>query len=358
MKKIILIAFVISSLYVQSQTARTYSNEFLNIGVSARALSMGNAVVAQTSDVNAGYWNPAGLTKVNKQQISLMHAAYFANIAQFDYMAYAKPLNDKTSVGISLIRFGVDNIMNTTQLIDEQGNINYDRITYFSTGDYALNLSLGHKNLWKGLDVGATAKLIYRHIGNFASGYGFGFDIGAQYHLKKWQFGLMARDITTTFNYWHINQAAFDDIAQSVPGQNQEAPSKIELTLPKLQLGVNRIFHLKDHLDMRTEMDLNMRFFKTQSLISSDFASVNPALGFEFNYYKIAFLRLGVNNFQKEQYFDNQEVTFNPNAGLGFKYKGIAVDYALTNIGSSGFFSHVFSLQIDLDRFFNTKSKQ
>ena len=264
-------------------------------------------------------------------------------------------MNDKTSIGISLIRFGVDNIMNTTRLIDDQGNINYDRITYFSTGDYALNLSMGHKNLLKGLDVGATAKLIYRHIGNFASGYGFGFDIGAQYHLQKWQFGLMARDITTTFNYWHINKEAFDAIAQSIPGQNQEAPSKIELTLPKLQLGINRIFHLKDHLDMSTEMDINMRFFKMHSLISSDFASINPALGIEFNYYKTAFLRLGVNNFQKEQYFGNQEIRFQPNAGLGFKYKGIAVDYALTNIGSSGFFSHVFSLQIDLDRFFTKK---
>jgi len=355
MKKIIFIVFIVGGLYAQSQTARTYSNEFLNIGVSARALAMGNAVVAQTTDVTSGYWNPAGLSKVHNQQISLMHAAYFANIAQYDYIGFAKPLNDKTSVGVSLIRFGVDNIMNTTQLIDEQGNINYDRISYFSTGDYALNLSLGHQNLMEGLDVGATAKLIYRHIGNFASGYGFGFDIGAQYHLQNWQFGLMARDITTTFNYWRINQSAFDDIAQSIPGQNQEAPSKIELTLPKLQLGVNRIFHLKEHLDLSTEMDINMRFFKMHSLISSNFVSVNPALGVEVNYYKTAFLRLGVNNFQKEQYFDNQEVTFQPNAGLGFKYKGIAVDYALTNIGSSGFFSHVFSLQIDLDRFFNKK---
>jgi len=85
-----------------------------------------------------------------------------------------------------------------------------------------LNLSVGRKNIWKGFDVGATAKLIYRHIGQFASGYGFGFDIGAQYHHKKWKFGIMARDITTTFNYWTINDAEFDKIAKAIPNKNQD----------------------------------------------------------------------------------------------------------------------------------------
>ncbi len=352
MKKIILLSFISLAQLFYAQTGRHYSNEFLNIGVDARALALGNAVVANTNDVNAGYWNPAGLSQVKNKELSLMHAAYFANIAQYDYMAYAKNLNDKTGISVSLIRFGVDNIMNTTQLIDDQGNINYDRITYFSAADYALNFSIGRQNILKGLNVGATAKIIYRHIGDFASGYGFGFDLGAQYQLKKWQFGLMLRDITTTFNYWSVNQDAFDAIAQAVPGQNQSAPGNIELTLPKMQLGVARNFTLNNHLDLLAEMDFNARFFKMHTLISSDIISIDPALGLEFTYYKLAFVRLGVNNFRKEQFYDNETTKFQPNAGLGFKYKGISVSYALTNIGSDGFYSHVFSLQVNLDKFF------
>ena len=352
MKKYLSILIVLLSVnWGQAQTAKAYSNEFLNIGVDARALAMGNSVLATTQDVTSGYWNPAGLSNVKTQQVALMHAAYFANIAQYEYLGYAKALNEKTGVSLSLIRFGVDNIMNTTQLIDAQGNIDYDRISYFSSADYALNLSLGRKNLWKGLDVGLTTKLIYRHIGDFASGYGFGFDVGAQYHLNKWQFGFVARDITTTFNYWHINQDRFDEIAQTIPNQNQSAPNNIELTLPKFQLGVARNFHLKKDWDLLTEFDLHSRFYKMHSLISSDFISVDPSLGLEFTYSKMVFLRLGVNNFRKELFYEQENFAFQPNAGLGFKYKGISVDYALTNIASDGFFSHVFSLHINLDKF-------
>ena len=333
-----------------AQIAKPYSNEFLNIGIDARALAMGNAAIAQTSDVTAGYWNPASLYQVQNREIALMHAAYFANIAQFDYMAYGNKIDDKTGFSVSLIRFGVDNIMNTTQLIDGQGNINYDRITYFSSADYALNFSLGRKNLWKGLDLGITAKLIYRHIGDFASGYGFGFDVGAAYHPGKWNFGVVARDITTTFNYWSVNDDAFAEIQNAIPGQNQEKPDNIELTLPKLQLGVQRNFPLKNHWDLSAEFDINTRFYKTFALISSDAVSIDPALGLEFQYYKMAFIRLGINNLQQQTYFGEKQISFQPNAGLGFAYKGISLDYALTNIGSDGFFSHIFSLKINLDK--------
>ena len=355
MRTLGLFFFLLLEINLSGQTARHYSNEFLNIGVDARALGMGKAVIARSTDVTAGYWNPALLYQVQEQQIALMHAAYFANIAQYDYMGYAKPIDQNTSLSISLIRFGVDNIMNTTRLIDGEGNIDYDRITYFSTADYALNFSLGRKKVWKDLDLGLTAKIIYRHIGKFASGYGFGFDIAAAYQFKKWNLGLVIRDVTTTYNYWSINEDELESIKQSIPGQNQETPNSVELSLPKIQLGIHRNFHLKSHWELSAEIDLYSRFYRTSSIISSDALSIDPAIGLEFQYYKMAFLRLGVNNFQQEDFYGEKELSFQPNAGLGFKYKGISLNYALTNIGSDGFFSHVFSLKINLDRFLKPK---
>jgi len=82
----------------------------MNIGVDAAALGMSNAVVSQTADVNSGYWNPAGLVHLENNQLALMHSSYFANIANYNYIAYGMPLDNKSAVGISLIRFGVDDI--------------------------------------------------------------------------------------------------------------------------------------------------------------------------------------------------------------------------------------------------------
>ena len=56
-----------------------YSNEFLKIGVGARALGMANSFTASADDVTSGYWNPAGLTRMEDDlQFSVMHSEYFA----------------------------------------------------------------------------------------------------------------------------------------------------------------------------------------------------------------------------------------------------------------------------------------
>ncbi|MDH3381935.1 MAG: hypothetical protein OEL54_04475, partial [Flavobacteriaceae bacterium] len=126
MRKLLIVILFISQ-FVASQTTRKYSNEFLSIGVDAASFGMGKAVVATSQDVNSVYWNPAGLLGIEGNQASLMHAEYFAGIAKYDYAAYAFALDDQSAMGISLIRFGVDDILNTTELIDNQGNIDYNR---------------------------------------------------------------------------------------------------------------------------------------------------------------------------------------------------------------------------------------
>ncbi len=350
------ILFFVSALAI-SQTSRKYSNEFLNIGVDAAALGMSNAVVANANDVNSGYWNPAGLVNLKEKQASLMHSSYFANIANYDYAAFAMPLDTVSAVGVSLIRFGVDDILDTTQLIDDQGNVNYDRISLFSTADYGLTLSYSRRLPIKGLQYGVNAKVIRRIIGDFASAWGFGLDAGLQYEsAKNWKFGIMARDITTTYNAWNIDEEAFARIQNAVPGENQELPETTEITIPKLQIGVSKkySFGATKSYSLRTELDLNVRFAENNDIISSSFASINPALGFEFDYINMIYLRTGLGNFQNELQLDNSEdLTFQPSLGVGFNYKGIYVDYAFTDIGdqSVALYSNVFSLKLDFSIF-------
>lgn len=327
----------------------------MNIGVDAAALGMSNAVTSHTSDVNSGYWNPAGLLQLEDNQLALMHSSYFANIANYDYAAFAMPLDDRSAVGISLIRFAVDDILNTTQLIDEQGNINYDRISLFSTADYGLTFSYARELPVQGLNFGVNAKVIRRIIGDFASSWGFGLDAGIQFQTSNdWKFGLMARDITTTFNAWAIDEEEFEKIQGAVEGQNQELPESTEITIPKLQLGISKKFEFHHDYTLLTALDLIVRFEENNDIFSTSFASINPAFGFEFGYIDMIYLRGGVGNFQNELQLDNSEsLSFQPSFGVGFKYRGIHVDYAFTDIGdqSVALYSNVFSLKLDFSIF-------
>ena len=349
------IAFFLLTVLAYGQTTRKYSNEFMNIGVDAAALGMSNAVVSQTSDVNSGYWNPAGLVALEDSQMALMHSSYFANIANYNYAAFAMPLDNRSAVAISLIRFGVDDILDTTQLIDAQGNINYDRISLFSAADYGMTFSYARKIPLDGFSYGVNAKVIRRIIGDFASSWGFGLDLGIQFQSQNdWKFGIMARDITTTFNAWTFDKDKLADIKDAVAGQNQEVPEATELTIPKLQLGMSKKFIFHYDYSLVTALDLNVRFEQNNDVVSTSFASITPSLGFEFGYTDLVFLRAGIGNFQNELQLDNSEnLTFQPNFGVGFKYRGIAIDYAFTDIGdqSAALYSNVFSIKVDFSVF-------
>ena len=354
MKLKLFLLFISISLLSRAQAFRNYSNEFLTIGVDAQALGMSKAVVATTNDVNSSYWNPAGLVGIEDYQGSLMYADYFAGIANYNHAAFAMPIDKESALGISIIRFGVDDILNTTLLIDNQGNIDFNRISLFSAADYAFNVAYGRNLIFKDLKIGVNAKVVRRIIGDFAASWGFGFDAGLQFERNDWKFGLMVRDITTTFNSWAIDEEEFEAIRNAIPGQNQELPETTEITKPKVQFGVAKDWRIGRFFNLLTEVDLNIRFEETNDVISSGFASVDPAVGLQLDYESIAFLRLGVGNFQNQTEFDgSQSLSVQPNFGLGFKYRGIQIDYALTNIGSVGnaLFSNIFSVKFDYSFF-------
>ena len=328
----------------------------MNIGVDNAAIRIKKKNMATTTDVNSGYWNPAGLIHLEDHQVSLMHANYFANIAQYDYIAYASPIDDRSAWGISMIRFGVDDILNTTELIDSEGNIDYNRISLFSTADYGFTFSYARKLPVPGFQYGVNAKIIRRVIGKFANSWGFGFDVGLQLEKNDWQFGLMVRDITTTYNVWSIDEQEYQKVANAIPGENQELPESTEITAPKVQLGVAKKFNIHYDYSILAAANMNMRFTKTNDLLATDAVSIDPALGFEFGYTDLVFLRAGVGNFQKVTQIDNTEkVGFQPNIGVGFKYKGIQIDYALTDLGnqSTALYSNIFSVKVELGMFRN-----
>jgi hypothetical protein len=338
---------------------RKYSNEFLNIGAGARGLAMGSAQVASAKDATAGYWNPAGLVGVkDKPNLNLMHAEYFAGIAKYDYAALAIPVNDnKRTIGISVLRFAVDEIPNTLNLVEPDGSINYDNIKTFSVADWAVLLSVA-QNIKAGnktISFGANAKIIYRKIGSFATAWGFGLDAGIQVHGKKTHFGIVAKDITTTFNAWSFK---FTDKEKEVLylTKNDIPVKSTELTAPRVTIGGSYDFRLSKAIKLMAEANLDLTFDgRRNTVISSNAVNVDPHIGLEANIKEVFFIRGGINNFQQSiadsDTLNQKKVwIYQPSVGAGFKIKNVMIDYAFTNLAnqSNPLYTHIFSLRIDL----------
>ena len=341
---------------------RKYSNEFLNIGAGARGLGMGSAQIASIKDGTAGYWNPAGLAEIkNYPQINLMHAEYFAGIGKYDFGSLAIPISGgKRTLGISVLRFAVDNIPNTVFLVQPDGSINFDNVTSFSSADYAFLFSLAQKVKLKNdknLNVGFNAKIIHRKAGDFSTAWGFGFDGGIQYTAKRFKLGLVARDVTTTFNAWSYNIG--DKVAEVFYVTNNEIPVKsTELTAPKLILGGGYIFKLGKKLNLLAEANMDITFDgRRNTVLSFNPVSIDPKLGLELSVNNVFFVRTGINNFQ--QVLDDNDISnkkkvwiYQPSLGAGFRISNVQIDYAFTNLAnqSNPLYTHVFSLQFDLQK--------
>ena len=321
---------------------------------------MGASTSASVNDGTAGYWNPAGLTGVkDNPSVNLMHASYFDNIGKYDYGSVAIPVdNNKRTLGLSILRFAVDDIPNTLFLVEPDGSINYGNITTFSSADYAFLFSFAEKikdddNLK--MSFGANAKIIYRKVGHFATAWGFGFDAGFKMEKNRWSLGIVAKDITTTFNAWSFH---FTEKEQEVLylTKNEIPVKSTELTAPRLTVGNSYNFRLGSSANLLAEMDFDFTFDgQRNTILGGKTLSIDPHFGLEASIKDVFFVRAGIYNFQQalaDGDTTNQKKVwiYQPSLGAGFKIKNVRIDYAFSNLAnqSNPLYTHIFSLRFDL----------
>jgi hypothetical protein len=309
-----------------------YAGEFISLGVGGRALAMGGAFVALANDVSAGYWNPAGLARLDYPQVMLMHDEQFGSLVNHDYGAIAFPVGRTTSLGIGLIRLGVDDIPDTRNAgVDINGNLTYDpaqfsridpnRVTYFNSADWALYLSYARRYA-DDFTYGANVKLIRRELGE-SGATGIGFDLGVWYApLPELALGLTVQDVTTTLLAWDT-------------GRN-------ELISPTMKMGSAYFLEALGGVFVPA-IDMDVRFENRRSASTAHLGPVSFDLhtGMEFQLRNLLALRAG--------YSDVKQFTL----GAGLRLPKLQIDYsfakfdATDQLGNTHRISLIFTLETD-----------
>lgn len=355
---LVILTLLLASGPENELAAQKYSNEFLTIGVGARAHAMGTAVVASQQDIFAAAWNPAGLAAVTADdglQIGAMHAQWFGGVGNYDYLGFTLPLSGGNQrLGFSLIRFGIDNIPNTLTLYEADGTINFDNVTEFSAADYAFLGTYARAYLKPNgaLRLGGNVKVVRRTVGQFAGSWGFGLDLGVQLERNDWTFAFLGRDITTTFNAWSFNFSESERDALEIT-DNTVPINSVETTRPTLVLAANRRFGITKDIDLAAELNLIATTDGARNtLISADPVSLDPALGLEASYSDFIYVRAGVSQLQRVPDFDQTErLNSRPSLGVGLKVGQLNVDYAYTDLGEDdgrSTYSHIISLKLGI----------
>ncbi|MFT4603549.1 MAG: hypothetical protein ACI9W4_000264 [Rhodothermales bacterium] len=343
-----LLLLVLTCTQAQAQRVAKYGADFLAGGVGARALAMGGAHVAVASDVDAVYWNAAGLMGLQFPEVSYMHAERFSGSVSFDYGSAAMPLTDRSTVAFAFFRSGVNDIKNTLDAWDaerDQPKANPgDFVTSFSAADYAFFVGYA-RQLRPSLAVGVSAKLIRRSIGSFASAWGYSVDASARYVGQRYRFGVNLQDITTMLQSWSINAGNLANL-ETVFGD--ELPSGgTELVLPVARLGMARIQPTGQGVfTFAADVDLA---FDGQAANAFDLASISfhPRLGAEYTHMDVASIRLGLARIRQVR---GEGLDMTPTVGAGLKYGGIKIDYGFgdfAGLASELGFSHRMSLSYE-----------
>lgn len=188
----------------EGKTSENYTGDFLMLGVGARSLGMGGSATAVTDDATAVYHNPAGLTGLDTHEVTLMHSEQFAGLINYNTLSYGAPLSETVSLGVTLLHSGIGDIKYTRLADPSQPMDDNNRPVVASredAADYTLYAGAGRR-FNDNISVGAAVKVIRRGIGSDTA-FGFGVDLGAQYHIQnQWHIGLALHDATGTTVAW------------------------------------------------------------------------------------------------------------------------------------------------------------
>lgn len=177
MKSLILLTAVavilLPGTLIAQEKVGTAGANFLQIGVSPRAVGMGEAYLPLAEDVAAAYYNPAGLSLMQERQVLLSHIQWPADIS-LEYAAVGIPIPNMAGVlALSATVLHMDEMEVTTPFYPNGTGQTFRAANYMIGASYS-------RFLTDKFAFGITVKHI-RMNAHDVSATGWGADVGTYY---------------------------------------------------------------------------------------------------------------------------------------------------------------------------------
>ncbi|MBI2915532.1 MAG: PorV/PorQ family protein [Elusimicrobia bacterium] len=287
---------------------------FLNIGVGARALSLGSAYTAGAQDVTALYWNPAGLSRIETREFGAMHAEFFDDI-RYDFAGYAQSTRLAT-FGVGVFHLGYGEL--------EGRGENRRRTETFAASDQMVVLAISKNKLdlpWtpgeRKLSLGVNMKLLRSVIQSYAS-EGFALDVGGMFLAERRSFlpsiGFVAQNLGPKMKF---NEESFE--------------------LP-LTLGLGAEVSPVSRISILT--DIKHSPYQRWTTWSAG-VEITPFSHFSLRSGFSSILAGGSNDIHRISSSEILDIR-GLGMGFGFQIKSVSLDYSLTPLGELGVSQRVF----------------
>ncbi len=199
----------------------TTAAPFLTIGVGARPQAMGGAYVANADDAHSLFWNPAGLARMQKSEVLMVHSTWLADMS-FDYVGLAFNMGQAGVLGASATLLQVGEMEVTTEQFQDGAGL------MFNSYDLAAAVSYGYK-FYDRFSIGFSGKYIHQAIWNETAS-GFAIDIGTLLitPLKDIRLGMSICNFGTDMNMEGRDLLVFHDPDPTKEGNNPNVPAQIK----------------------------------------------------------------------------------------------------------------------------------
>lgn len=285
--------FLSVTTYSQNDGSGNTGLSFLKIGVTSRAISLGEAVVSYNEDASAVHYNPASLLLGSGVNILFMHNEQILGI-RTEYLA-GKIIRGDWALGLDLNNTSVKDI--------EIREIPGEPIDKFTAQNFALSFAAAYR-INEEISIGATTKFLYEKIFiDNASGYAF--DIGGLYHKELLSIGVSLNNIGSM-------------------SKLRSESSKLPISL---RIGGSYMLFL---IPINSAIRFSADGFKIL-----DGGKIHINTGLEFLYLDFLRLRIGY-----QTGFENKSFT----TGIGLRYKTFSLDYAFVPYKYSLGSSHTITL--------------